>query len=144
MLFSTRIPHSLWNPWADPDGARARMHRWMADSSVALAAPPLEAWMDDDQVFVRALVPGVAPGDVDISVEGDTLTLGVPAPSTYAVPDVRWQRRERSTAASQRTLQLPFAVDPARVRARLADGCLEIELPRAEHDKPRRVAVQSN
>lgn len=144
MLFSTRLPHSFWNPWADLEEARTRISSWMSDDAVGLGAPPLEAWMNEDALLVRALVPGAKSEDVEITVEGDVLSLTLPARAETEAADVRWHRRERSTAASARTLRLPFAVDSNGVRARISNGVLQIELPRAEHDKPRRVVVDTH
>lgn len=121
MFWTTRTPLHTWNPWSELEAAHARLLR---GSALTQAAPPIEAWRKDDVVLLRALVPGVTQDALDLTVEGDTLTLKV-------APQI------------SRTLRLPFEIDAARVRATLANGRLVIELPRAEHDKPRRVAIQS-
>lgn len=143
MLFTSRIPRSFWNPWAEFEDARAEMKRWMSDATVAFASPPLEAWMKEDEVLVRALLPGATVEDVDLSVEGDTLRIETKPRAVEVSPDARWHRRERSGGAAQRTVRLPFPVASDGVRATLVNGQLEIRLARAEHDKPRRIAIQT-
>jgi HSP20 family protein len=57
--------------------------------------------------------------------------------------DEQYVRRERQEGEFVRTLELPFQVDPAKVKAESAKGILRLELPRAEADKPKRIAVRS-
>ncbi|MBL8860255.1 MAG: Hsp20/alpha crystallin family protein [Planctomycetes bacterium] len=144
MLWTTRIPQQAWNPWLELEQFRGQMNRWMADESVALSSPPIQLWMNDDGLRLTALVPGVATEDLDLSVEGDELTLKWTVRDEATIDKARITRRERRSGTVTRTLQLPYSVDAEGVRASLASGRLEVDLPRAESDKPRRVEIQSN
>jgi HSP20 family protein len=116
----------------------------MSEGPQGLGSPPIELWMKEDGLLLGTLVPGVRSEDVDVSLEGDTLTLKIARRVEAETTDVRWHRRERSFVDVERRLRLPFTVDAAGVRATLVNGRLQIELPRAESDKPRRVPIQVN
>jgi HSP20 family protein len=55
---------------------------------------------------------------------------------------VAFHRRERELGRFARTIQLPFPVDADAVVARFQDGILEVELPRAASDKPRKISIR--
>ena len=133
------------------------------------AAPPLHGWgtrlagpafpavnvaESDDAVTVEAELPGLAAGDVEISVADDELVLSGGRPEAAAAeegtagdgerkPGVTWHRRERGSGRFERRIPLPVAVDAARVEARLVDGVLTVTCPKAPEAKPRKVEVKS-
>ncbi|MEI5680719.1 Hsp20/alpha crystallin family protein [Mesorhizobium sp. CCNWLW179-1] len=104
--------------------------------------PPINLWAGEDSVAVTAELPGIAPGDVDLTVRENTLTLkgerGSPAEDEKSV----WHRRERPYGSFSRTVQLPFRVDPEQVEARFANGLLEVELHRPEADRPKKIQIK--
>ena len=142
--------------WLGNDDPHARLERMHRDMERLLATgpfvhggalarsgvyPPLNVW-DEGEVFVlRAEMPGVEPSDVDVSVQGDTVTIQ----GERKLPDPpeggSWHRRERSAGRFRRSLTLPEQVDPSGVTASCRDGILEIRLPRHESSKQRRIEV---
>jgi HSP20 family protein len=133
------------------------------------AAPPLHGWgtrhagpafpavnvaESEDAVTVEAELPGLAAGDVEISVADDELVLTGSRPEVVAAeagtagdgerkPAVTWHRRERGSGRFERRIPLPVAVDAGRVEARLVDGVLTVTCPKAPEAKPRKVEVRS-
>jgi len=94
-------------------------------------------------VLVTAELPGVKLEDLDIAVQGDTLTLqGVREPETLEDGE-RYHRRERPTGRFQRVFQLPYEIEVTKVEATYEAGVLHISLPRAEADKPRKIQVRA-
>ena len=85
-------------------------------------------------------LPGVDPEDLDISIVSDSLTLSGERPLEQD-GDVKYHRRERWHGSFSRTMQMPFRVDSENVEANFRNGVLEVLLPRAEEDKPRRISV---
>jgi HSP20 family protein len=138
-----------WNPLAAvQDQVRAvdrAMDRWfqLANDAHAPGLPAVDIWAKDDEVIVEAELPGVEAEDVDIAVEGDVLTL---RGKRGGSPDeeARPYRQERGFGEFSRSFRLPFRVEAGSVDARFANGVLEIKLPRAEADRPRRIAVQAS
>lgn len=104
--------------------------------------PPLAVSADEEEVEVRALVPGVEPEKIDLSIVNDTLTIRGERRFEESVGEnARYLRRERPVGAFIRTLQLPFRVDAEKIKARCVHGVLTVTLRRAEEDRPRKIAV---
>jgi HSP20 family protein len=102
----------------------------------------MNVWVDENSAVVTAELPGVLLDHIDISVEDDTLTLrGDRQPDKEE--GVTYHRRERRYGGFHRTSRLPFRVDAGKVDATFKNGVLSIVLPRAEEDKPRKIAVKA-
>ncbi|MGC6424505.1 MAG: Hsp20/alpha crystallin family protein [Lentimonas sp.] len=96
---------------------------------------------EDEEAFnVRVTLPGVNREGVDISVEDDTLT--VVGTRTNQLPE-GWRplRRELADGEYRLSLHLNVAINEAKIRAKVADGILELTLPKADAVKPRKIEV---
>ena len=95
----------------------------------------------DDRVLVEALVPGIDPKKLDISVLRNTLSIAgereIDSPE-----NVTWHRRERNRGRFMRTLDLPAEIDADKVSADYTHGVLRITLPKAESAKPKRIEIK--
>ena len=111
--------------------------------SLSQEAPSVNAWVGEADVIVAAELPGVDPGKVDISVVGDTLTISGSREAEKLKEGESYHRQERDFGRFSRTIQLPFHVEAGKVEAKYSRGILKITLPRAEADKPRKIAVTS-
>lgn len=134
--------------WREVNRLQREMNRLFEDyypSRVrrAPAFPALNVWTNEDGLNITAEVPGVHPEDIDISVVGDTLTLSGERRPDELKEGARYHRQERGYGSFSRSLQLPYMVDVRKVNATFRDGVLNIELPRAEQDKPRKISVKS-
>jgi HSP20 family protein len=92
---------------------------------------------------VTAELPGVEPGDIEISVVGDTLTLSGSRQLDDPGEGGTYHRRERSHGRFTRAIRIPFPAEPDGVEAVFDRGVLSISLPRLEADKPRRIEVRA-
>ncbi len=131
--------------FTDPWRAFERLNR--AASGVLAPAtgefPLINVWMDGDRAVVTSELPGVEPKDVDISVAGRSVTLKGSRPADDACEGDCQHRGERWNGKFTRSIELPYVVDQDKVEARFVKGVLELTLPRAEADKPRRIAVKA-
>jgi HSP20 family protein len=93
--------------------------------------------------MVSAEMPGVQPDDISIDVTGDALSISGERKPDKVIQEVRYHRRERAYGSFSRTIQLPFMVDTHKVEASFKDGVLVISLPRAEADKPKKIAIKN-
>ena len=75
--------------------------------------------------------------------EDDTLTLRGDRQREATEEETTYHRRERRFGSFLRAFSLPFRVDSEKVEATLRNGVLSISLPRAEEDKPRRIAIRA-
>jgi HSP20 family protein len=111
--------------------------------SVASGYPAMNVWTDEDNAVVTAELAGINPEDIDIAVENDTLTLRGTRNPEEVEEDATFHRRERRFGNFSRSFRLPFKVDAAKVDASFKNGVLSISLPRAEEDKPRKIAIKA-
>ena len=105
--------------------------------------PAMNVLTDRDSAVVTAELPGVNLEDIDISVEEDTLTLSGDRQPDELDEGATYHRQERRYGTFLRTLRLPFRVEAEKVDATFKKGVLSISLPRAEADKPRRIAIKA-
>jgi len=103
--------------------------------------PPINISEDEDRLYVEAEVPGLAPSDLEISLEGDTLTIKGERKPVAAADKVSYHRRELEYGRFNRAVDLPVRVDADGVEARCVDGILTITLPKAASAKPRRITI---
>ena len=105
--------------------------------------PPINIWLGENSVVVTAELPGITSDDVNLSLQEDVLTLAGKREPKSQEQNVSWQRRERAYGSFSRAVQLPFRVDPDKVQARFDNGVLEIELPRLEADRPKKIEIRA-
>ena len=107
-----------------------------------MSAPRIDVHEQDGELRVHADLPGVAPSDLDVRVEGDVLTIRGERKSDNERNERNFHVMERSHGSFQRSIQLPFAPDPDEVRATLREGVLELRIPRhAAQERSRRIQV---
>ena len=94
----------------------------------------------DEAVVVHAEMPGVSKEALEVSVDGDRLTIrGSKAGSAYN--DGTFLQRETYDGVYEREFTLGEAVDRSKITARMEHGVLAVTLAKAEHAKPRKVEV---
>lgn len=104
--------------------------------------PKVDVIDDEDQVMVRAEVPGVEKKDLDISVGEDSVTIKGSTRREEKETKGDYYRHELSTGAFSRTVGLPATVDGAKAKAEFKNGILELTLPKVEKAKRHSVKVE--
>ena len=105
--------------------------------------PPVNIYTGENDIVVQAELPGVAKGELDVSITGESLTIqGTKVPSAQE-EHVRFLRRERGSGEFSRTIILPDRVEADKIAASLANGILTVTLPKSEAAKPKQISVQS-
>lgn len=141
-----------WSPWPQLSSEMARLRDEIlrrslgpgngSQSRVSAAYPQLNLWVDTERLYIEAELPGLDLADLELEVAGDQLSLK----GTRREPEMAngsWYRRERAYGKFHRVLDLPVAVDPDHVQARLKNGVLRIELPKPAQDQPRRIEIEA-
>lgn len=105
--------------------------------------PLMNVYTNDENAIIQAELPGVKAEEVEISVIGETLNIRGERQGENMDGEVTYHRQERSCGKFDRSIQLPFPVNPEKVEAKMTNGILSVTLPRAEEDKPRRIQVRS-
>lgn len=95
----------------------------------------------DDEVVVRAEVPGFRKEEIEVSVSGDLLTLKGETSREEKEEKGNYYRSEIFRGAFTRTVALPAAVDESKAKAAMKDGVLELSLPKLERSKRRTIKI---
>jgi HSP20 family protein len=134
-----------WEPWQEMRTLRQQMNRLLEGPVFGTEReyPPVNVWQTEDRVVVTAELPGLEAKDLDLSVNGDSLTIRGTRPEETLKEGETYHRQERGSGNFVRSLQLPFEADAGKVDANLKNGVLSIKLERAEALKPKKIAVKS-
>jgi HSP20 family protein len=113
------------------------------------SAPAIDMYQTDNEVVVKAALPGIKPDEVQIQVTGDVLTLRGEVKqeeektSSSQGKDKSWQIREHRWGAFERSVRVPTGVIADKAKAEFDNGILTISLPKSEEVKPRMISVRT-
>ena len=102
---------------------------------------PLDAYITPDEIVVLANMPGVKPESVDITLEGDTLTIKGERPAP--LENVDYALQERPYGKFLRTLNINIPVDADKAEAKYENGLLTLSIPKVQAAKPKTIQVVS-
>lgn len=132
----------FWDPWAEFDRMQRALSRLVMPSTVEF--PPVNVWASEEEAIVTTEIPGVDPDSIDISVAGESITIrGSREPEKIAEGET-YHRRERWSGQFTKTIDMPFTIEKSKVEATFSKGILTIVAPRAEEEKPKKIAVKSD
>jgi HSP20 family protein len=103
--------------------------------------PPMDLVETGEHYVLRADLPGLSDGDVNVQLEGNVLTVSGERKAEHEDQQEGYHRLERAFGAFSRSLTLPEGVDPDRIEAHFDQGVLEIRVPKPEQKKPRTVQI---
>ena len=104
--------------------------------------PSVDVIDREDEVVVRAEVPGYKKEEIEISVSDSVLTIKGETKKEEKEEKGDYYRCEISHGAFTRTLDLPARVDESKAKAAMKDGVLELTLPKVEKSKRRTIAIE--
>ena len=104
---------------------------------------PLDLYETDEEVVVKASLPGVKPEEVEISVTGDTLTIKGETKEEHEEKKPNYYRHERRYGSFQRALTLPVRVEADKANAVFEHGVLTLHLPKAADVRPKTIEVKA-
>jgi len=112
------------------------------ESKLGSWAPAVDIFETDENLVVKAELPGVDPKDVEVRVEDSTLYLKGQRKFENEVKDENYHRIERSYGSFTRTFALPSSINADKVAAEYKDGMLTLTLPKREEAKPKTIKIQ--
>ncbi len=139
-----------WDPLRDMITMRQAVDR-MLDEAFARGTEtrgtgawllPMDAYITDEAIVIRADVPGIKPEEIEITLEGDTLAIRGEI-RREEDSQRKYVLLERPTGKFERTLNINTPIDHEGVEASFKDGVLTLTLPKAEAVKPRQITVKS-
>ena len=113
---------------------------------VLVAVPPIEAWVDREKKEYRLNIalPGVDRSDLQVSLQGNNLTVSGQPPNNQQSEDAIYLNQEFSRRRLHRTVALPDGLDLQRLTAEYNNGVLEIRAPLRESALPRQIEVANS
>jgi HSP20 family protein len=141
---------SSWDPFRELDTLHTRFNNLLEsafgevpmDSSPGAWHPPIDIEETDDAFIVEADLPGVQPGDVDVELHDNQLTVHGEIKERERTGLVH--RSTRRTGQFDYRVTLPTQVDGDQVEASMKDGVLRLELRKVEAAKPRRIQISGS
>jgi HSP20 family protein len=139
-----------WDPFRELTLLNERLNRVFGDverrtddvMSRGAWLPPVDIFADGRQALViNAELPGLDRGDIELTIENNTLTLKGEKKHAADVQDEQYHRVERAYGTFSRTFALPPTVDSAKVAAEFKNGVLTVRLPLREEAKPKQIKV---
>ena len=103
--------------------------------------PPVDVYEDEQNLVLKLEVPGVNEGDINVSVENNTLTIQGERKFEKEEKEENFHRIERRYGSFLRTFKLPSTVDAEKVEASYEKGILKITLAKRAEAKPRQIKV---
>jgi HSP20 family protein len=104
--------------------------------------PNVDILEKDDELIVRADVPGAVAGKVDVDFADGILSVYAPVDGSRA-DERAYLAQEFGVGDYYRSFRVSQEIDPSRIGAECADGVLTLHLPKAEAVKPRKISVQA-
>jgi HSP20 family protein len=144
-----------WDPFRDMIAMRSQMDQimdeWLRASNTVENGENSQAMRlavdvseTEGNFVVKASIPGINPGDLDISFSDNTLTIRGESRDEHVEENERFHLRERRFGQFMRTIALPLAVDADHIDAQHENGVLTLTLPKAEETKPRKISIRNS
>lgn len=106
-------------------------------------APAVDMYQTNDEIVIKATLPGIKADDVQISVTGEVLTLKGEVKREEETKEKTYHIREQRWGVFERTIMLPTDVVADKAKADFEDGILTISLPKAEQVRPKTITVKA-
>lgn len=105
--------------------------------------PRVDVTEDSDRFQVRVDLPGMKKEEIQVTIDGNTLTVHGERAQEKETKDSGVYRQERFTGKFSRSLVLPAKVDAQKVEATYNDGVLQITVAKSDAAKPKQIPIQS-
>ena len=127
-----RLFEELFNDWAMRTAYARRHEAWR---------PPVDILEKDNKLFIRTEIPGVEEKDIDLKLDGHTLTIKGerrPEPETSGYT---YHQIEGSYGTFSRSFDLPASLDTEKISAAYESGVLVITIPQRLEVQPRKIKI---
>ena len=139
-----------WEPVREMMTLREAMDRLFDDAftrplgqSGVSGMPAIDLYQTDNEVVVKASLPGLKPDDVQITITNGVMTLRGEFKQDEDHQEATYHIREHRSGSFERALTLPVDVQSDKAKAEFEDGMLTVTLPKAEAVKPRTITVKA-
>ncbi len=140
-----------WGPFREFSPMEDRLTRLFRESfnpvrpeealTTTSLAPPVDIYEDEHKIALKIEVPGIDEKDIDVHIEGNTLTVHGERKLEKEEKEENFRRVERHYGSFTRSFTLPGSVDSGQVSADYDKGVLKISLPKKAEAKPKQIKV---
>lgn len=114
---------------------------WSTSRSSSLTAP-IDVFESEQTYHVHVLLPGIAPEDIELTVQGSTLTFrGQFQSPTKPERQVVWLAQEITSGSFERSVTFPKPIDSDHIETQFTNGLLMLTVPIHESNRPKRINV---
>jgi len=141
-----------WEPAREMMSLREAMDRLFEDAFTrplslrerdGWSVPAIDMYQTDNDVVVKAALPGIKADEVQINVSGDVLSLKGEMKHEEEKQEKAWHIHEQRWGSFERSVSLPTSVVAEKAKAEFENGVLTITLPKAEEAKPRTITIKA-
>jgi HSP20 family protein len=125
------------------DDALTRPFSLMREGGSNWSPLAIDMYQTDNDVVVKAALPGIKADEVQINVTNDILTIKGEVKHEEEKKDKSWHIREHRWGAFERSVMLPTGVNADRAQADFENGILTVRLPKSEQSKPKTITVKA-
>ena len=125
------------------DDALTRPFSLMREGGSNWSPLAIDMYQTDNDVVVKAALPGIKADEVQINVTNDILTIKGEVKQEEEKKDKSWHIREHRWGAFERSVMLPTGVNADRAQADFENGILTVRLPKSEQSKPKTITVKA-
>lgn len=140
--------HRGWDPWRELEQLQREVDRLFrsrtAGRTQSPEVPAVNLWRGEGGAVLTAELPGLDPNELDVTVEGNTVTIRGNRPQEQLDEGARYHRQERASGRFARALELPFRVDPQKTEAKYERGVLTVRLTQVEEEKPKKINISAS
>ena len=106
--------------------------------------PSVDVFEAENEIVLRAELPGLSEEDVEITLENGRLTVKGEKKLEKEDVEGEYRRLESRHGSFFRSFAVPNTIDRERIEATFEKGVLQVSLPKAEAAKPQRIEVKVN
>jgi HSP20 family protein len=138
-----------WNPWNELNRLQRELNELFErrfegeqETEEPRWRPQMDIYEDGERFVLSAELPGIEPGQVEINVENDLLTLSGERTLEHEDQRESYHRIERTYGKFARSFTLPKSVDAEKIAAQFKNGVLTVTIPKKAEVQPRQINVK--
>jgi len=141
---------SRWEPFRGLNTLQEQVNRLFdeglhrartSQTDLATWSPAVDIYEAENELVVKADLPGLQEQDIDVRVENNTLTIRGERKFENEVSEENYLRVERAYGAFTRSFSLPNTINTEAIQAEYRNGTLTVRLPKREESKPKQIKV---
>ena len=138
-----------WEPFRNANSLQEQFSRLFdtsfpgrsSESDLTTWAPAVDIQETENELVLKADLPGIEEKDIDVRIENNTLTIRGERKFEKQVNEENYLRVERSYGSFSRSFSLPNTINTEAIHAEYKNGVLTVQMPKRAESKPKQVKV---